>query len=66
MVKTVWTQFRMNEHLAEQVKKAAEARGMNHSEFYRYVLTLFFDQHTDNGLRGANSAIAEPRATYEA
>ena len=65
MTKTVWTQFRMSEGLAEQVRQAAEERGMNLSEFYRYALTIFFDYHTDSGSDYANNAVAEPRPTYE-
>ena len=65
MTKTVWTQFRMSETLAQKVNEAAQERGMNLSEFYRYALTIFFDYHTDSDLDHANHTIAEPRPTYE-
>ena len=43
MTKDAVLMFRAPEILKDQIDAAAERRGMNRSDFIRYVLTSFFD-----------------------
>ena len=48
MSKTIQRVFRMAEPLNTRVDETAEARGMNFSEFMRYVLNFYFDYSVDS------------------
>ena len=50
MDKTDFRAFRLPPTLSAQVDRAANERGMNFSEFMRYVLNVFFDRRVDNSL----------------
>ena len=60
MDKTHLRAFRMPPTLSEQVDIAATERGMNFSEFMRYVLNVFFDRRVGNSLPPV-----DPSTTYE-
>ena len=51
--------FRLPRAMSNAVDQAAEARGMNFSEFMRYVLTSFFDGHMDSKPHLVNTLVPQ-------
>ena len=59
MTKDAVLMFRAPEILKDQIDAAAELRGMNRSDFIRYVLTSFFDASVVHKPQGAVSDTPE-------
>lgn len=45
-MKTAYVQIRVSEHLKENFKKAAESKGMDISEYIRYLMQKETEKHS--------------------